>query len=61
MIFCEVTEWYLEHDYMEGVKTKAIRKMVNQLCLEVRKESLILVDAFDIPDTCLAAPIVVPS
>ena len=53
--------WYLEHDYMEGVKTKAIRKMVNQLCLEVRKESLILVDAFDIPDTCLAAPIVVPS
>ena len=53
--------WYLEHDYMEGVKTKAIRKLVNKLCFDVRKESLILVDAFDIPDTCLAAPIVVQS
>jgi acyl-CoA oxidase len=24
--------WYLENGYMEGVKTKAIRKLVNQLC-----------------------------
>ncbi len=24
--------WYSEQGYMEGVKTKAIRKMVNQLC-----------------------------
>lgn len=53
--------WYLEHDYMEGVKTKAIRKLVNKLCFDVRKESIILVDAFDIPDTCLAAPIIVQS
>ena len=44
---------------MEGVKTKAIRKMVNQLCLEVREEAVTLVEAFDIPDTCLGAPIVV--
>jgi acyl-CoA oxidase len=42
---------------MEGVKTKAIRKMVNQLCWEVRQDSVPLVNAFKIPDQCLAAPI----
>jgi acyl-CoA oxidase len=49
--------WYLEQGYMEGVKTKAIRKMVNQLCWEVRKDAVPLVNAFNIPDACLAAPI----
>lgn len=51
--------WYLEHGYMEGVKTKAIRKQVNQLCWEVRQEAIPLVDAFRIPESCLAAPIIV--
>lgn len=49
--------WYLEHDYMLGVKTKAIRKLVNQLCAEVRKDAVSLVDAFNIPDELLGAPI----
>ncbi|MFK7953711.1 MAG: acyl-CoA dehydrogenase [Ekhidna sp.] len=49
--------WYLEHDYMSGTKTKAIRKMINQLCLEVRHDAVALVDAFNIPDSCLSAPI----
>jgi acyl-CoA oxidase len=49
--------WYLENGYMEGVKTKAIRKLLNQLCWEVRQDAVPLVDAFDIPDACLAAPI----
>jgi acyl-CoA oxidase len=49
--------WYLENGYMEPVKTKAIRKMVNQLCWEIRPEAVALVDAFDIPESCLAAPI----
>jgi acyl-CoA oxidase len=49
--------WYLEQGYMEGVKTKAIRKMINQLCWEIRKDAVPLVEAFDIPDSCLAAPI----
>lgn len=49
--------WYLEHGYMEGVKTKAIRRMVNQLCLELREEAVSLVDSFGIPESCLAAPI----
>lgn len=49
--------WYLEQDYMEGVKTKAIRREVNGLCFELRKDAVALVDAFDIPDKCLGAPI----
>ncbi|MCH7415399.1 acyl-CoA dehydrogenase family protein [Belliella sp. R4-6] len=49
--------WYLEQGYMEGVKTKAIRKEVNQLCWEVRKNASALINAFDIPESCIAAPI----
>ncbi len=49
--------WYLEQNYMEGVKTKAIRKLMNQLCWDVRQEAVPLTDAFKIPESCLAAPI----
>ncbi len=49
--------WYLEDGYMEAAKTKAIRKMVNQLCWEIRPDAVSLVNAFDIPESCLAAPI----
>ena len=49
--------WYLEDGYMEAVKTKAIRKMVNQLCWDIRPEAVSLVEAFNIPDSCLSAPI----
>lgn len=51
--------WYLEQGYMEGVKTKAIRKLLNQLCWEVRQDAVPLVNAFAIPDACLAAPIAI--
>lgn len=50
--------WYLEHDYMEGVKTKAIRKLINKLCWEIRQEAVPLVEAFKIPESCLGAPII---
>jgi acyl-CoA oxidase len=49
--------WYLESGYMEGVKTKAIRKLVSQLCWDLRQEAVPLVDAFKIPEVCLGAPI----
>lgn len=49
--------WYLEQDYMKGIKTKAIRRMVDELNGKVRLEALELVNAFDIPDKCLSAPI----
>lgn len=51
--------WYLEDGYMEAVKTKAIRKMVNQLCWDIRPDAVALVNAFNIPESCLAAPIAV--
>ena len=51
--------WYLEDGYMEAVKTKAIRKMVNQLCWDIRPDAVSLVSAFDIPESCLGAPIAV--
>lgn len=47
--------WYLEQGYMEGVKTKAVRKLVSQLCWEIRQDAVPLVDAFDIPESCLGA------
>ena len=52
--------WYLEQGYMEGVKTKAIRKMVNQLCWETRQDAIGFTNAFGIPDKLLAAPIAAP-
>jgi len=47
--------WYLEQDYMEGTKTKAVRKLVSQLCWEIRQDAVPLVDAFNIPESCLGA------
>ncbi|WP_432670739.1 acyl-CoA dehydrogenase [Flavobacterium sp. SM2513] len=49
--------WYLENDYLTTVKTVAIRKTVNQLCWDIRPDAVALVDAFGIPESCLAAPI----
>jgi acyl-CoA oxidase len=46
--------WYLEQGYMEGSKTKAIRKLMNQLCWEIRQEAVPLVESFGIPDSCMA-------
>jgi acyl-CoA oxidase len=49
--------WFLENGYLEGGKAKAIRTLVNRLLAEVRPDAPGLVEAFGIPDSCLAAPI----
>jgi len=49
--------FYLESEYMSPTKTKAIRRLVDQLCMEVRGQAEALVDAFAIPDEILSAPI----
>jgi len=49
--------WYLESDYIAGVKSKAIRKAVDVLCAELRQEAGALVNGFGIPDELLGAPI----
>jgi acyl-CoA oxidase len=50
-------DWYLEAGYVESTKAKAIRGAVNDVCDEVRPAAEALVDAFGIPDACIAAPI----
>jgi len=53
----ENLDWFLEAGYVESNKAKAIRGTVNDLCDEVRPHAEALVNAFGIPDSCLAAPI----
>jgi len=50
-------DFYLETEYMSPTKTKAIRRLVDKLCLQVRNQADALVEAFDIPDEILSAPI----
>ena len=49
--------WYLENSVMSGFKAKAISRLTTALCAEVRQDAVALVDAFGIPDSCLAARI----
>jgi acyl-CoA oxidase len=49
--------WFLENGYFEAPRARAVRRVVNELCSEVRTDARALVDAFAIPDACLAAPI----
>ena len=49
--------WFLEQDYFQGTKSKAITRLVEELAAEVSKESLGLVSSWAIPDTLLYAPI----
>lgn len=49
--------WYLESEYVQAPKTKAIRRLVSKLCLDLKEDAALLVEAFDIPKQCLAAPI----
>ncbi len=49
--------WFLETGYMEGSKTKAIRRMVTKLCAELRPDVKGLVDSFGIPPQMVHAEI----
>ncbi|MEL6122484.1 MAG: acyl-CoA dehydrogenase [Bacteroidota bacterium] len=49
--------WYLENDFMDGTKTKAIRKVRMKLMQDLRPDVGGLVDAFGIPDELVKAPI----
>lgn len=50
--------WFLENDYVSGAKTKAIRRIVNKLCQELRPDVLSLVESFNIPQELLGAKII---
>ena len=49
--------WYLENGVTSGVQSKVCTRLVTRLCAEVSEDAVALVDAFGIPDECLAAPI----
>ncbi|WP_461533580.1 acyl-CoA dehydrogenase family protein [Sinomicrobium sp.] len=52
--------WYLEHGYISGNKSKAIRQRVERLCTELRPHVVSLVDGYGIPEYCITAPISKP-
>jgi len=49
--------WFLEQNYVDAPKAKAIRTEVNALLGRLRPDAVALVDAFGIPDALIAAPI----
>lgn len=49
--------WFVENGELDGAQTRAIRKLVPRIAGELRDGAVALVDAFGIPDACLAAPI----
>lgn len=49
--------WFLQDGYIEPPRARAIRKLVPRLFEEILPDAVGLVDAFGIPDACLAAPI----
>ena len=51
------TAWFLEHGYLDAPKSRAIRKLVAALCAEIRPQAVPLVDAFDVPRSCLTGSI----
>lgn len=51
--------FYLEAEYMSPTKTKAIRRLTQSLCGDVRHQALPLVQAFGIPNEILRAPIAI--
>jgi acyl-CoA oxidase len=49
--------WFLENGALRPAKSMAITRLVDELCAKIRPDAVQYVDAFGIPDACLAAPI----
>ena len=47
--------WYQEHGRLSPPRSKAVIKIVNTLCAELRPHAEALVDAFGVPEACLGA------
>ena len=50
--------WYLENEYLEGVKSKYIRRVHHRLVQELKPDVSVLVNGFGIPDQLLGAQII---
>ena len=51
--------WFLENDLLAAEASKTLPRAVEDQCALVAPDALALVDAFGIPDQCLAAPIAI--
>ncbi len=49
--------FFLESDYFEPVKSKAVRNVFFELCHSISKKSLLLVESFAIPENLMQVPI----
>ncbi|HEY9418521.1 MAG TPA: acyl-CoA dehydrogenase [Pseudonocardia sp.] len=49
--------WFVEHGYLTRSRAKAVTVGVNELCAALRPSARALVDAFGIPETWLACPL----
>ena len=49
--------WFFEHAGLSAATSRKITQLVDELCADVRREAVALVDGFGIPAACLAAPI----
>jgi acyl-CoA oxidase len=49
--------WFLETGYFDAARSRQIRREVESLLGEVAPHARTVIDAFGIPDACLAAPI----
>jgi acyl-CoA oxidase len=49
--------FFAENGFVEAQKARAIRKLIVDLCRELRPDALAIVAGFGIPDNCIAAPI----
>ena len=56
----EDASWFYESGYIEARKARGMRKLIIRLAGELRAQAVPLVDAFGIPESCLAAPIAFP-
>ncbi|MGW5524811.1 acyl-CoA dehydrogenase family protein [Gordonia sp. NPDC003950] len=54
----EDLSWFLMHRHVSVERAKAIRRGVNELCLELRPYAGVLVDAFGIPEQLMVAPMI---
>jgi len=50
--------WFMEHGRLSSVRSKAVTRMVNELCSRVRPICAELADAFDVPPAMLRAEII---
>ena len=53
----EARAWFLEHELLTPAVSRTVPSQVDALCARLAPEALALVDAFGIPEACLASPI----